>query len=369
MQYPCQPCIEVVNVGALGCVNLQNSSLPAGGLVSLLDPPVYAGTVQPLSLCENGRLRVDSVDTGGGATASNQVIEINVLNEINDKLVNGPQPITQSIATTIPSEATLGAQVPNVALLNGGIVSEANPTLSDETLGALSLTTQGSLRVDVGPAVSTSENQIQAQAILTSIDGKLTLGPQQITESLATTIPSESTTGSTAPDTAILNGALVEESDPTLIDGNLGPLSMTTSGRLRVDNGEMDILTSMDGKLTDLATATNQQNQQAMLTNINNSLADVSTETLQISQQSILTSIDGKLSLGVQSVADSVANSFTIGKRCQCNCTNHSLAVWRHGEWGGANECGRDTCSSLPHTEWVRESCPSGNNPIHILHR
>lgn len=174
---------------------------------------------------------------------------------------------------TISPGTSLGA---NTLALMGGSVTTAAPTYTTGTINSLSLTTTGALRID-GSAVTqpvsgtvtanqgtspwvTNVTQFGSSAVVTgtgasgagiprvtvSNDSNVIVSQataanlnatvvQSTAANLRAQTASESATGSATPATAGLIGGAVTTAAPTYTTGNLGALSLTTGGLLRID--------------------------------------------------------------------------------------------------------------------------------------
>jgi hypothetical protein len=133
--------------------------------------------------------------------------------------------ITGSISATNPSVSTNGSAVPASSTYIGGEVTTAAPAYTNGTLDALSLTTSGALRID-GSAVTQPVSGTVTANIGTS--GSLALESTQA----KVTIAQGSALGS---NTQTMVGGSVTTAAPTYTTGNINPLSLTTSGALRID--------------------------------------------------------------------------------------------------------------------------------------
>lgn len=125
-----------------------------------------------------------------------------------------------------------------------GAVTTAAPAYTTGQTSPLSLDTSGNLRVTFAAAGEQNVNLNQVGGVAIS------LGQTTMASSLPITIASnqsrlntsdlaDGSTGSAVPATAILSGANVVSSAPTLVAGNLGALYLTTAGRLVVDGSQV----------------------------------------------------------------------------------------------------------------------------------
>jgi len=178
-----------------------------------------------------------------------------------------------SITATNPSVSLTGTSPPASATYIGGSVTSGTPSYTNGQMNALSLTTGGLLRTDgsgstqpisavslplpTGAATETTLSTRLADATFTARINTLgqktsanstpvviasdqssiaVTASQSTAANLRAQIASESATGSATPATASLSGGAVTTAAPTYTTGNLGALSLTTTGSLRIDN-------------------------------------------------------------------------------------------------------------------------------------
>ena len=161
----------------------------------------------------------------------------------------------------------VGSATPPTVIQSGGAVSSITPTYTTATVNPLSLTTAGALRVDGSnvtqpisavslplPSGAATETTLSTRLADSTFTGRInTLGQKAMTGStpvviasdqtaipvsgtITATNPSVGSTGATAPTSATLSGGNVTTAAPTYTTGQMNPLSLTTSGALRVDN-------------------------------------------------------------------------------------------------------------------------------------
>lgn len=193
--------------------------------------------------------------------------------------VSGGQamPISGTITATITSSSATGAATPSSASLAGGAVTTTAPTYTNGNLGALSLTTSGLLRVDAsattititgsvtGSATDNTANStaklpvmvaVAATAAPTWTNGNMvplsvdTSGALRITGTISATNPSVSTTGAAPPASATYLGGSVTTAVPTYTTGQMNGLSLTTAGALRIDGSGITQPVSGTGNFT-----------------------------------------------------------------------------------------------------------------------
>lgn len=169
-----------------------NTLTMVGGSVTTSTPTYTTGQISPLSIDTTGALRVN-VTAGGGSNSS--------------------------VSTT-------GSTVPGSATLSGGSVTTSAPTYTTGQMSALSLTTGGLLRVDGSGTTQPISGTITANI---GTSGSLALD----TSIAKLNIAQSTALGS---NTQVMIGGSVTTSAPTYTTGNINPLSLTTTGDLRVDN-------------------------------------------------------------------------------------------------------------------------------------
>ncbi len=154
---------------------------------------------------------------------------------------------------TIAQGTALGS---NTQAMVGGSVTTAAPTYTTGTIQPLSLDTTGALRIAgtisatnpsvsatgaAPPASATYSGGSVTTAAPTYTTGTIqplsldTTGALRITGSISASNPSVSTTGSAPPASATLSGGSVTTAAPAYTNGQMSGLSLTTAGALRVD--------------------------------------------------------------------------------------------------------------------------------------
>ena len=131
----------------------------------------------------------------------------------------------------------------NGVLLQGAVTTSA-PSYTTGTTNPLSMDINGNLRVTFAASSETNVNlnQVGGTAIAlgqTTMSASLPVAIASNQSTLNTSDLADGTTGSTVPSTAILAGADVVSSAPTLTAGNLSSLYVTTAGRLIVDGSQV----------------------------------------------------------------------------------------------------------------------------------
>lgn len=167
-------------------------------------------------------------------------------------------PVSGTITATINSSSATGSATPSSASLAGGAVTTATPTYTNGNLGALSLTTSGLLRVDASSATITINGNatdnttnvttklpvmaaVAATAAPTWTSGNMvplsvdTSGSLRVTGTITANNSSVSTTGTAPPGSATYISGSVTTAAPTYTTGQMNALSLTTAGSLRVD--------------------------------------------------------------------------------------------------------------------------------------
>jgi|ERR1019366_2402410 hypothetical protein len=151
-----------------------------------------------------------------------------------------PVPVSGTVTAANASVSGTGSAPPDSATYVGGSVTTAAPVYTTGQMSGLSLTTAGALRIDGSGVTQPVSGTITANAgsgtfavsgTVTSNIG--TTNGLALDATLAkTTIALSAALGS---NTQTLVGGSVTTSAPTYITGNINPLSLTTTGALRVD--------------------------------------------------------------------------------------------------------------------------------------
>jgi hypothetical protein len=157
-----------------------------------------------------GRVKVTGVGSSG--TPDTGVITIQGIGG------GTPVPISGTISASNPSVSTTGTAPPASATYIGGSVTTSAPSYTTGQMNALSLTTSGALRID---GYGTTQQ----------IAGTVTANAGTGNFSVVGT-NSDNTTNSTSKLPVI--AALASNASPTWSDGNMVPLSVGTSGNLRI---------------------------------------------------------------------------------------------------------------------------------------
>jgi hypothetical protein len=160
------------------------------------------------------------IGTGTAGTAATGVVTI-------QGIAGGVAiPVSGTVTATNPSVSTTGTAVPASATYIGGEVTTAAPTYTNNTLDALSLTTTGLLRVDGSNVTQPVSGTVTANI---GTSGSLNLEATQV----KLTIAQSAALGS---NTQVMIGGSVTTAAPTYTTGNINPLSLLTTGALRIDN-------------------------------------------------------------------------------------------------------------------------------------
>lgn len=199
-----------------------NTQALIGGSVTTAAPTYTTGQISPLSLDTSGNLR-----------------------------------ITGTISASNPSVSTTGAAPPASATYIGGSVTTAAPAYTTGQMNALSLTTTGLLRVDgsgvtqpVSGTVTANIGTTNGLALDTSVNGLLV---------------SQGSTTSGQKGTLTL--AAVTTAAPAYTTAQTSPLSLTTTGLLRVDGS--GVTQPVSGTITANAGTGNFTVVQATAANLN----------------------------------------------------------------------------------------------------
>jgi len=250
-----------------------SSATYIGGSVTTAAPTYTTGQLNALSLTTGGLLRTDgsgatqpvsgtvaatqsgtwTVQPGNTANTTPWLATINqggnsaTVTGLNALKVDGSA-VTQPVSGTVTANIgttnglALDASVNGILLTQGsttsgqkgnlvqGAVTTAAPSYTTAQTSPLSLTTAGALRTDSSATTQPVSGTVTANAGT----GNFTV-VQSTAANLRSQTASESATGSTTPATAGLAGGTVTTAAPTYTTGNLGALSLTTSGLLRVD--------------------------------------------------------------------------------------------------------------------------------------
>jgi hypothetical protein len=188
-----------------------NTQALVGGSVTTAAPTYTTGNINPLSLTTAGALRVDG-------SATTQPVSGTVTANAGTGNFTVVQATASNLRAQTASESATGSATPATAGLAGGAVTTAAPTYTTGNLGALSLTTSGLLRVD-------------GSGVTQPVSGTVTANAGTGNFSVIGT-GTDNTTNSTAKLPVIV--AKANTSAPTWTDGNMAPLSVDTSGALRV---------------------------------------------------------------------------------------------------------------------------------------
>jgi hypothetical protein len=180
-----------------------------GGSVTTAAPTYTTGQMNALSLTTSGALRIDG-------SATTQPVSGTVTANIGT--TNGLALDTTLAKLTIAQSAALGS---NTQALMGGSVTTAAPTYTTGNINPLSLTTAGALRID-------------GSGTTQPVSGTVT-ATQATAANLRSQTASESTTATATGTVASLTGGAVTTAAPTYTTGQMNPLSLTTSGALRID--------------------------------------------------------------------------------------------------------------------------------------
>lgn len=246
-----------------------NTQAMVGGSVTTAAPTYTTGNINPLSLTTAGALRIDGSGTTQPVSGTVTAAQATAAN-LNATVVQGT---AANLRSQTASESATGATTPALAGLSGGTVTTAAPTYTTGNLGALSLTTAGSLRIDgsgvtqpvsgtitanagtgnftvVGTATDNTTNSTAKLPVMAAVSttaaptyttGNMvplsvdTAGALRITGTITATNASISATGAAPPAQATYIGGSVTTAAPTYTTGQMNALSLTTAGALRID--------------------------------------------------------------------------------------------------------------------------------------
>ena len=250
--------LTIAQSAALG----SNTQALIGGSVTTAAPSYTTGNINPLSLTTSGALRVDgsgivqpvsqngtwTVQPGNTANTTPWLITINqggnsaTVTASNALKVDGSA-VTQPVSGTVTANIgttnglALDTSVNGLLLSQGsttsgqkgsliqGAVTTAAPSYTTAQTSPLSLTTAGALRVDGSSATQPISGTITANIGTTGgIALDATLAKLTIAQSTAL-----------GSNTLALIGGSVTTAAPSYTTGNINPLSLTTTGSLRVD--------------------------------------------------------------------------------------------------------------------------------------
>ena len=313
---------EISNRVAAVNATLENLSVKSLGVVSSV-PPVYTnGTFAGLSLTPSGALRVEvgSSSTGGNQSSTGLALDTSVnsllkagqtvgatqsgtwatsllpgTNTIGAVNINGAVPVFQSAAWltgltgTLPNFASTPTfnigTAPTFTTNTQGAVTTAAPIYTNNSNAALSLTTNGSLRVDNSTNVQPVSGNVTANIgstnglALDATVGTLFKAGQNIGNSsfgISGTLPAFAATPTvnlgTVPTVTVNNLGTVSTTAPVYTSGNNSALSLTTAGALRIDGSGSTqpvsgVVTANLGTLNGAATSAKQD---SLLTAIGN---------------------------------------------------------------------------------------------------
>lgn len=188
------------------------------GAVTTAAPTYTTAQTSPLSLTTTGLLRID----GSGVTQP-------VSGTVTANAGTGNFTVVQATASNLraqtAAESTTATSTGTIAALMGGAVTTAAPTYTTGQMDPLSLTTAGALRVDGSGVTQPVSGTVTANIGTTNglaLDTTLT----KLTIAQGTALGSN---------TQALVGGSVTTAAPTYTTGNINPLSLTTTGLLRVD--------------------------------------------------------------------------------------------------------------------------------------
>lgn len=242
-------------------------SAPNGGAVAsssqpglLIDGYNYStGLAQLVAVNSVGDLLVAGSGTAGSAASG--VVTIQGIAGMTSVLVNTTSGVFNNGAVS-----TNGSAAPGSSEQMGGSVTTAAPAYSNNTMNALSLTTGGQLRVDgvypLATVVATALDMAQVGGVVTTAAptyttatvnalslttaGALRVDGSAVTQPVSGTVTANagsgnynnasiSATAASPPASATYVGALVNTSAPSYTNAQMDPLSLTTSGLLRID--------------------------------------------------------------------------------------------------------------------------------------
>src|SRR5579859_6432879 len=265
--------LTIAQSAALG----SNTQALIGGSVTTAAPSYTTGNINPLSLTTSGALRVDgsgivqpvsqngtwTVQPGNTANTTPWLITINqggnsaTVTASNALKVDGSA-VTQPVSGTVTANIgttnglALDTSVNGLLLSQGsttsgqkgsliqGAVTTAVPSYTTAQTSPLSLTTAGALRVDGSSATQPISGTITANIGTTGgIALDATLAKLTIAQSTAL-----------GSNTLALIGGSVTTAAPSYTTGNINPLSLTTSGALRVDGSGIVQPVSQNGTWT-----------------------------------------------------------------------------------------------------------------------
>lgn len=152
--------------------------------------------------------------------------------DVNLASIGGQPLCTTVLPVSLSSQSTINTIAPTTALLIGGKATTAAPTYANNTMNPLSLTNDGALRTSVVSIGGGLATEVTLQAINT----KLQFGPHPITNSIASTLPSEATgdAARAVTEPVMMVGGICNAMDPAYDDGNAFPVSITAEGKVRV---------------------------------------------------------------------------------------------------------------------------------------
>lgn len=239
-----------------------NTQSLMGGSVTTASPSYTTGNINPLSLTVAGALRIDGSATtqpvSGTVTANAGTGNFTIIGTGTDNTTNsiaklpvlsarantsaptwtdgymvplsvdtsGALRVGGSITATNASISTTGSSPPASATYIGGSVTTAAPSYTTGQMNALSLTVAGALRTD-----SSGTTQPVSGTITANIG---TSGSLALDATLAKLTISQST--ALGSNTLAMVGGSVTTAAPTYTTGNINPLSLMTTGALRIDN-------------------------------------------------------------------------------------------------------------------------------------
>jgi hypothetical protein len=233
------------------------------GAISAVAPTYITGRTNPLSLTTAGALRVDN-------SAVTQPISgtVNVSNAFATELTLQELTLQQNSTTTSQTGPLIQAATTTLA-----------PTYTNGRTNPLSLTTSGALRVDNSAVTQPISGTV---SVSNAFATELTL--QELTLQQNST-----TTSQTGP---LIQGAISTVA-PTYTTGKTNPLSLTTSGALRVDNSA--VTQPISGTVS-----------------VSNAFAtELTLQELTLQQNSTTTSQTGPL---IQGATTTLAPTYTSGK-------------------------------------------------------
>ncbi len=223
-----QPVSGTITANQGGTWNINNIS----GTISL---PTGAATETTLSTRLADSTFTGRINTLGQKTMANSTPV--VISSDQSALT-----VTGTVTATNPSVSTTGSTPPASATYIGGSVTTAAPTYTTGQMSALSLTTGGLLRVDNSSVTQPISGTITANAgtgnftVVQATASNLNATVVQSTAAnLRSQTASEATTAAATGTVASLTGGAVTTAAPTYTTGQMNPLSLTTSGALRID--------------------------------------------------------------------------------------------------------------------------------------